>query len=185
MAYRPLGQSTASRPKRYFPQFQPPVHRWHKVRQGGRSRPGEAGMRRLKWAAVTTTVAALGIAARLHAGTLDQQQTIYTGSVDLGLNGPDRVAAQTFAAGLTAGSTGSICPSVTRRLRTFGPAVQIRTVANGLPPGTVLASCAPPPAPRSMMRWGRDGFRLRRVCLARPGEGRQCIRNCPFGAGGR
>ena len=100
-------------------------------------------MRRLKWAAVTTTVAALGIAAPAHAGTLDQQQTIYTGSVDLGL-GPDRVAAQTAPRGSRAGSTGSICTiGYEAGCEPSGPLlVQIRTVANGLPSGTVLASAS-------------------------------------------
>lgn len=101
-------------------------------------------MRRLKWAAVTGTVAALGIAAPAHAGTLDQQQTIYAGSFDLGLNGPDRVAAQTFAAGLTGGLDRVDLPiGYEAGCEPSGPLiVQIRTVANGLPSGTVLASAS-------------------------------------------
>ena len=98
----------------------------------------------LKRVAVTSAVAVLGIAAPAHAGTLDQQQTTYDGSFDLGLNGPDRVAAQTFTAGLTGGLDQVDLPvGYETGCQPVGPLiVQIRTVANGLPSGTVLASAS-------------------------------------------
>lgn len=101
-------------------------------------------MGRLKWVAVTSAVAALGIAPPAHAGTLDQRQTVYEGSFDLGLNGPDRVAAQTITAGLTGGLDQVDLPvGYEASCQPSGPLiVQIRTVANGLPSGTVLASAS-------------------------------------------
>jgi hypothetical protein len=99
-------------------------------------------MGRWKWIAVTSAVAALGIAAPAHAGTLDQQQTTYDGSLDLGLNGPDRVAAQIFTAGLTGGLDRVDLPiGYEPGCQPSGPLiVQIRTVANGVPSATVLTS---------------------------------------------
>ena len=156
MAYRAvLGSALLLVQKATSRSFNRPGIASDKVRQGGRSRPGEAGMRRLKWAAVTTTVAALGIAAPGSRGDTRSAADHLHRPADPGLNGPDRVAAQTFAAGLTGGLTGRSAHRLRGGFGNPGPLLvhdpnrrQRIAVRDGARKRRL------PPVPRSIMRWG-------------------------------
>ena len=102
-------------------------------------------MRRLVRATLLTWTIAVMAATPAMAGTLDQQQLTY-GAADLGLNGPDRVAAQTFTAGLTGRLDQVDLPiGYTVGCQPVGDLiVQIQSVTNNLPSGSVLASTAVP-----------------------------------------
>jgi hypothetical protein len=89
-----------------------------------------------------SAVATLASAASASAGTLDQQQTTY-GDLDVGLNGPDRLGAQTFTAGRTGRLDQVDLPIGWSNCQPTGDLIiQIQTLANDLPSGTALASAS-------------------------------------------